>query len=167
MAIMQHKPNRVEDAVTALTPMIYKMAHKFVRNHKSNDFDDLVQEAYEGLIKAYNKYDANAGCAFSSYAYQWIWAHLNGNRKWAYKFMNNTGFKPIEDEAESASYTLPLDELIDQKAKVAAMSPEARAIHKAREAGFTFQQIADAYTKVGKPMTLHQVRNIHVKALEM
>ena len=167
MAIMQHKPNRVEDAVKTLQPMIYKMAHKFARNHKSNDFDDLVQEAYVGLMKAYDKYDSNAGCAFSSYAYQWIWAHLNGNRKYAYKYMNNTGFKPIEDEAESASYSLPLDDLIDTNAMVNKMSPTAKAIHVARQHGYTYAAIAEQLTNLGKPMSLHQCRNLHLKSLEV
>ena len=166
MAIMQHKPNRVEDAVSALQPMIYKMAHKFARNHKSNDFDDLVQEAYVGLLKAYEKYDANAGCAFSSYAYQWIWAHLNGNRKYAYKYMNNIGFKPIEDETSASSYSLPLDEIIDAQSKIDAMDPLAKSIHKCRLAGFTYAAIAEQLTNLGKPMTLHQCRNHHLKNLE-
>ena len=165
MAIMQHKPNRPEDAVTAMQPTIYKLAHKFARNHKSNDFDDLVQEGYEGLLKAYEKYDPNAGCAFSSYAYQWIFAHLNGNRRWAYKNYNNTAFKPIE-ETDAGAYTLPLDELIDNNAMVDRMSPTAKAIHKARQQGYSYREISEAMESLGKSMTLHQCRNLHIKAME-
>jgi len=165
MAIMQYKPNRVEDAVTKLTPMIYKLAHKFSRNHKSNDFDDLVQNGYCGLLDAYDRYDSNAGSAFSSYAYQWIWAWMNDDRRKAYKLYNNTGFKPVE-ETNEAQYTMPLDDLVDSNRMVERMEPTARAIHVARQQGYSYREISEAMEKLGKPMTLHQIRNLHIKSLE-
>lgn len=166
MAILQHKPNRPEDAVEKLAPMVYKMAHKFARNHKANDFDDLVQEGFEGLMKAYHRFDASAGCAFSSYAYQWIFAHMNGDRRVAYKNYNNTSAKTIDDVAMTHSYELPVEALVDAKAMVARMDPTVRAIHRARQEGYTYAAIADAMTKLGKPCTLHQVRRQHLAALE-
>ena len=165
MAILQHKPNRPEDAVKALTPIVYKLAHKYARNHKANDLDDLVQLGFEGLMQAYNRYDSNAGCAFSSYAYQWIWALMNDDRRKAYKTYNSTSGTPIE-ESNAGSYTMPLDELVDSNAMIDRMSPTVRAIHVARQQGFSYREISEAMEKLGKSMTLHQVRNYHLKALE-
>lgn len=165
MPILQHKPNSIDAAYAAMSKTIWKMAHKWARNHKQ-DVEDLHQMGVVGLCNAYRTYDPSAGRAFSSHAFQWIAAEIGytAKRDWTYK--NNTGFKPIEDEAESASYTLPLDDLIDAKKMVDKMSPTARAIHNAKREGYTYDAIAKGLTKMGKPMTLHQCRNIHIKALE-
>ena len=165
MAILQYKPNSIDTAYEAMSKTIWKMAHKWARNHKQ-DVDDLHQMGVIGLMNAYRTYDPNAGRAFSSHAYQWIAAEIAyvAKKDWHYK--NNTGFKPIEDEAESASYSLPLDDLIDADKIVDKMSPTAKAIHVARQSGYTYAAIAEQLTNLGKPMTLHQCRNLHLKALE-
>ena len=165
MPILQHKPNSIDSAYAAMEKTIWKMAHKWARNHKQ-DVEDLHQMGVIGLINAYRTYDPNAGRAFSSHAYQWIAAEIAYVAKKDWKYKNNTGFKPIEDEAEAASYTLPLDELIDNKKMVDNMPSTAKAIHKAKNQGFTYDAIAKGLTKLGTPMTLHQCRNIHLKALE-
>ena len=120
MPILQDKPATCDEAVRALTPMIHKMAWKFSRNHASNDFNDIVQQGFMGLVEAYNRYDGSKGAAFSSYAYMWIMALMNDNRKKAYTVMNNTSPKPIEDE-NLGEYSLPLDEYVDMKAKTKKM----------------------------------------------
>ena len=165
MPILAHKPNRIEDAVTAMSPTVYKFAHKFARNHKSNDFDDIVQLGFEGLIQAYNRYDGSKGCAFSSYAYQWIFAWINDDRRKTYKVYNNTGFKAVEDY-DLGAYEMPLDEKLDNDKMVAKMDQTTRAIHAARLQGYTYRAIAEAMTSLGKPCTLHQIRRRHMAALE-
>jgi RNA polymerase sigma factor (sigma-70 family) len=165
MAILQHKPNRIEDAVEKLTPMVHKLAHKFARNHKSNDFDDIVQFGFEGLLNAYKNFNPNAGCAFSSYAYQWIWAVMKDKTVKQWKFYNNTGFKAVEDY-DLGTYELPLDLKIDADRKVEHMDTTTRAIHAARQAGFTYREIAEVLSKhTGQTVTLHQARRRHLEAL--
>jgi RNA polymerase sigma factor (sigma-70 family) len=166
MAILQHKPNRIEDAVEKLTPMIYKMAHQYARNHKRRDLDDLVQDGFEGLMKAYNCFDATKGRAFSSHAYQWIWAHIKDSAKSKWKTYNVTSGASYEDH-NLGTYELPLDLKIDADRKVACMDTTTRAIHSARQAGFTYREIAEVLTKhTGQSVTLHQARRRHLEALE-
>ena len=164
MAIMQHKPNRVEDAVEKLSPIVYKLAHKYARNHKSNDLDDIIQLGFEGLMVAYNNFDPTKGRAFSSHAYQWIWAVIKCQTEKTWKVYNQTYYKPIED-VDAGSYSMPLDDLIDAKTTIDNMDPTARAIHVARQQGFTYREIAEAMETLGTNMTLHQVRNHHLRAL--
>ena len=165
MAIMQHKPNRPEDALKAMDRVIWKMAHKYARNHRDRDLDDLYMDGVEGLMKAYHSYDATKGRAFSSHAYQWIWAHIKDRALIKYDNYNRTSGTPIE-EHNLGEYTMPLDELVDANRMVERMDPTARAIHVARQQGFSYREISEAMEKLGKPMTLHQVRNLHINSLE-
>ena len=161
MAILQHKPNDINEAVRKLTPMVYKMAHKYARNHKAKDFDDLVQDGFEGLMKAYHKYDPNKGTAFSSYAYQWIFAHISDHAGKNWNRYNNTASKSYEDY-DLGTYTHEsLNDVIDFKNKLSKMDPTTRAIIKAKSQGFTYKQIAEGLTTIGKPTTLHQVYNAY------
>ena len=164
MAILKDKPATADEAVRKLAPMVYKLAHKFARNHKSNDFDDLAQDGFCGIIDAYNRYDPSKGMAFSSYAYSWVFAWLNDNRRKAYVRMNNTSGASFEDH-NLGTYDLPLEDLADYSNLKSKMDPTTRAIHTAREQGYTYQAIAEAMTKLGKPVTLHQVRRQHLEAI--
>jgi RNA polymerase sigma factor (sigma-70 family) len=165
MAILNHKPNRPEDAITKLTPMVHKMAHKFSRNHKSNDFNDLVQNGFVGVMEAYNRYDPSAKCAFSSYAYQWIFACMNDDRRKAYKNMNNTSAKTLDHVAESHSYQTPMDTQIDFTNRLERLSGLDRAIVRGRAEGYNFRELAEAATNIGHPMTLHQCRKRYIAAM--
>lgn len=167
MAILQHKPNDVTEAIRKLSPMVYKMAHKFVRNHRGNDFDDVAQQGFMGVVEAYNRYKPEAGMAFSSYCYTWIWALMIENRKKAYKVYNSTSSKSLDDAMSNHSYEMPLDAKIDADRVVERMDTTTRAIHRARQEGYTYAAIADVLTKHGKPCTLHQVRRQHLQALEV
>lgn len=159
MAILNHKPNDINTAIEKLTPVVYKMAHKYAKNHKAKDFDDLVQDGFEGLMKAYHKYDPNKGCAFSSYAYQWIFAHISDHAKTNWNHYNNTAPKSYE-EYDLGTYSHDsLNDIIDYKNKKAKLDPTTQAIITAKAEGYTYQQIADALTSLGKPTTLHQVYN--------
>lgn len=52
-------------------PLIKKIATKFSYN-ADEPLEDLMQQAYFGLIEAVNRYDPGKGCLFVTYAYQWI-----------------------------------------------------------------------------------------------
>ncbi len=56
--------------VSANLGLAYSMAHRLRGNGVS--FDDLVQEALLGLMRAVEKYDYRMGYKFSTYAVQWI-----------------------------------------------------------------------------------------------
>jgi len=165
MAIMQHKPNRPEDALTAMDRVIWKMAHKYARNHRARDLDDLYMDGVEGLMKAYHCFDATKGRAFSSHAYQWIWAHIKDRALGKYATYNITSGAAFEDH-NLGTYTMPLEDLVDANAMADRMSPTVKAIHKARAQGYNYREISEAMESLGKSMTLHQVRNMHLKALE-
>lgn len=165
MAILRNKPATATEAVKTLQPMVYKMAHKFARNHKSNDFDDLVQNGMVGVVEAYNRYDPTAGMAFSSYAYSWIFACMNDDRRKAYKLYNNTSAKTVDDCAESHSYRVDADDLIDFNRKLDKLSGLDRSIVRARTEGYSFREISEALGKLGRTYTLHQVRNRYLEAI--
>ena len=166
MAILQHKPNRAEDALTAMHRTIAKMAHKYARNHRNRDFDDLYMDGVEGLMKAYHSFDATKGRAFSSHAYQWIWAHISdrAQNKWA--DYNNTSGTAYEDHNLGSYTPETVDEVIDAKRKLERLDSMTRGIVRARAEGYTFQQIADAATSMGYPSTLHQIRNRYNDAIK-
>lgn len=52
-------------------PFIKKIANKY--SYSINEpLEDLLQQAYFGLIEAVNRFDQSKGCLFITYAYQWI-----------------------------------------------------------------------------------------------
>jgi RNA polymerase primary sigma factor len=56
--------------VNANIGLTYSISHRLQGNNLS--FDDLVQEAIIGLMRAVDKYDYRMGFKFSTYAVQWI-----------------------------------------------------------------------------------------------
>lgn len=54
-----------EDICNKLKPLIYKLSHNY---NNCEEFEDLTQIAYLGLIKAYNSYDYTKGVVFETYA---------------------------------------------------------------------------------------------------
>ena len=114
---------------------------------------------------AYHNFDATKGRAFSSHAYQWIWAVIKCQTEKTWNVYNNTYYKPVED-CDLGDYNMPLDDLIDSQRLTDNMDSTAKAIHVARQQGYTYREIAEAMETLGKPMTLHQVRNHHLKSLE-
>lgn len=165
MAILQNKPATADEAARLLTPMIAKMAHKYARNHRGRDFDDLMQDGYEGLMKAYHCYDDTRGMAFSSHVYKWAWAHIKDRAMAKWKDYNHTSGVPVE-EHNLGEYEMPLDVKIDFDRVLERSDPTTRAIIAARRQGFNFREISEALGALGKPMTLHQVRRKYLEAIE-
>ena len=163
MAIMQYKPNRVEDAINAMDRTVFKIAHKFKRNH-AQDVDDLIQAGRLGVVQAYDRYDQNAGSAFSSYAYQYIWVHIKeySVKNWnTYNHTSGVSFEDHKDlEADQSD-----ERMLDFKLKYNRMNNTQKAIVRARNEGYTFAEISNAMETLGKSMTLHKVRNIYMDAI--
>jgi RNA polymerase sigma factor (sigma-70 family) len=57
--------------------LLYKIAREeFFNKIHTNQQEDLIQEGYEGLFRAIEKYDQSYGCRFSTYAVFWMRAYM-------------------------------------------------------------------------------------------
>lgn len=59
----------IEEAIYNNQRLVYSIAQYF-KNYKNKD--DLYQAGYLGIVNAYNNYDPNYNCKFSTYAYTYI-----------------------------------------------------------------------------------------------
>ncbi len=75
-----------EQIVNENAKLIYSLANKFYGVEK----EDLIQAGFEGLLKAYNNYDANQGTKFSTYAYFDIYGSM-------YELANKKNIKVSKD----------------------------------------------------------------------
>lgn len=86
-------------------PLIYSIASKFY----GVDKEDLVQAGFLGLTKAYNNFNPNLNCKFSTYAYHYIYGEM-------YETVN--GEKPIKMQKENMRLYKSVEkmkELLSQK----------------------------------------------------
>lgn len=60
------------DIISSNSSLIYKIASKFYGVEK----EDLYQAGILGLLKAYQNYEENENCKFSSYAYNYIYGEM-------------------------------------------------------------------------------------------
>ena len=165
MAICKNPQSR-DEALNAMHRTISKMAHKFARNHKSRDYDDLYQNGVEGMLIAYDRFDPSRGVSFSTYAYHHIWAEIITSSKKNYNNYNNTSAKSVDDVQKNNSYSMPLDEMVDYKKRMEKLDKMSQLIVKYRAEGYTFDALANALTSIGYPITLHQCRNKYLAAID-
>ncbi|PFZ73595.1 RNA polymerase subunit sigma-70 [Bacillus toyonensis] len=52
--------------------LVLSIARKYKKKHPEIEFDDLVQEGNEGMLRAIEDFDPDLGYCFSTYAYCWI-----------------------------------------------------------------------------------------------
>lgn len=69
-AALRELKNIRQQTISANTGLVAFVAHKYKTNNLS--FDDLMQEGLVGLIKAVDRFDAERGICFSTYAIYWI-----------------------------------------------------------------------------------------------
>lgn len=127
--------------------LILKIASKY---QKYDEIDDLIQEAYFGLLKAVDLWDANGGAAFSTYAAYWIkqsiWSYLENNgsvlrlpshrrqrlhsySKFISEFVRDFGRDPSPAEICAAlGVTIDQIEIIKQDAKALSIRSTAEAV---------------------------------------
>jgi RNA polymerase sigma factor (sigma-70 family) len=60
--------------VTQFQDLVGHILKKFIK--PGIDQDDLLQEGYCGLLKAYDRYDPNRGITFMTYAYPWVYSAM-------------------------------------------------------------------------------------------
>ena len=166
MAILQHKPANPADMYAAMEKSIYKMAHKWARNNRQ-DWEDLVMEGWKGAMLAYNNYDESKGMAFSSYAYSWAKACIADQAKRDWGNYNSNSGKEIDDSVMGEDgYEHDNETSIDYSRKLNRMTELEQTITIARNEGYSYREISEALTLTGTSMTLHQVRNMHLNAVE-
>jgi len=155
-------PTNAAQAIQQCTKMVYKLAHKWTRNHRQ-DFNDLAQEGFIGTLTAWERFDGSQhqkdGYRFSSYAFLWIRHQQKAAAEKNWKRLNNTGFFDVGDYESFGSeaadgYELNINQ-IDLDRMFEKLSDEDQTIFALRQAGHTFAEIAEK-TESG---TLHQVRN--------
>lgn len=50
--------------------LVFNIAKKY--KGKTDDFDNMVQNGYLGLMQAVNRFDIDKGIKFVTYAYPWV-----------------------------------------------------------------------------------------------
>jgi RNA polymerase sigma factor (sigma-70 family) len=60
------------DVVVQFHDLVWYTVKKFMR--PGLEKDDLAQEGFCGLLKAYDRYDPDRGVSFMTYAYPWVYA---------------------------------------------------------------------------------------------
>ncbi len=60
--------------------VVHSLAKKYSRGLRRQLFEDMVQDGFEGLMKAAQKNDPSLGCKLSTYADYWIRAHIGDGK---------------------------------------------------------------------------------------
>jgi RNA polymerase sigma factor (sigma-70 family) len=159
-AMVRDLPATKDEACRLLTRMVGKVASRWTRNHRQ-DYDDMVQEGYLGVCRAYDTFDGSKGAAFSSYAYMWINHFI---RQYALKSWNNKNNTASMD-AISQYEVKQSDNFIDRisiEKQISKLSQEVQAIISMRNEGYTFKEIAEELNMD----SLHKARNAYMEAVE-
>ena len=62
------------DIITQFRDLVWYTVKKFMR--PGLEKDDLAQEGYCGLLRAFDKFDPDRGVSFLTYAYPWVYAAM-------------------------------------------------------------------------------------------
>lgn len=165
------KPATVAIACKNMEKAVYKIARTFTKSNPRN-FDDAVQLGFEGVCEAYNRFDENAGAAFSSYAFMWIRARIKDElmKEWRTTdntFTNQDSYNEDGEVINDDPYDTDWDTQIEMERKLKSLAPLDRSIVECRAQGYTFDAIAAGLAKIGEAdMTLHQVRKRYIAATQ-
>jgi len=83
-----------EKLVEMNLPLVYSIAGRF--RERCDDFSELVECGTIGLVKAFKTFDANRGCAFSTYAVPLIFGEIR-------RFLRDDGFIKVSREEKRLS----------------------------------------------------------------
>ena len=147
-----NNPTTIEQAITACTPFVNKLAHKWKRNHYQ-EFGDLQQAGFLGVCEAWNRFDLAKNVKFTTYAWWWIRAYVReyAMKKWEYN--NNTA---VEEAMVYGDTGYQLDErLLSVLREIEKLPPRDRKMYELRMEGYTFDEIAETMGEA----SLHKVRN--------
>ena len=159
--------------------LVISIAKRYVNGHVL--IEDLIQEGYLGLIAATERFDAERGCQFSTYAVYWIRGYIsraarkamNGGELLSLNMPvgedeNSTLVEFIVDEDEASPYeAAEQNEQIQFVAEMmSCLKPRERRVIELRF-GLN-SEIEHSFEEVGGLLNLskERVRQIEVKALE-
>lgn len=121
-----------DELVERFMPLAHSMARRYQRS--SEPFDDLVQVAALGLVKAIDRYEPARGCAFSSFAVPTITGELKRyfrDYSWA-----------VRPPRDLQDLTLRVDGVAAELTRQLERAPTAAELSQA--AGITDEQLLDA-----------------------
>ena len=98
-----------EQAIQENQGLVFKLAKKFVR--PGIDFLDLIQEGNIGLLVAYEKFDPEYGTKFFTYAYWWVFQHIQTFARNNIKPLKQSAPKPKDwrEKPEDSAPCFPLN----------------------------------------------------------
>ena len=140
MAILKDKPATVDIALQAMTRVIGYQASKYARNHRDR-YEDLFNEGVIGLCVAYDRFDPSKGAAFSTYAYQWIFAAVKDAATKDWKVKNNTASQDISEYTHLAADSDVAH--IEDLRVLDVLKPVDKLIVSLRREGYSFREISE------------------------
>ena len=131
-----------EELVEMNLPLVYSIAARF--RERSDDFGELVECGTIGLVKAFKTFDANRGCAFSTYAVPLIFGEIR-------RFLRDDGFIKVSREEKRLSV------IINRERERRQNSGEKTDVASIAEAlGLTLQDTASAMFADVPPRSLEE-----------
>ena len=156
-------PTNTTEAIKACERMVFKLAHKWTRNHYQ-DRDDLIQEGHIGVLIAWDKFNGSKhqkdGFRFTTYAWLWIRHCIKQAAERNWNRLNKQAFKPI-DEFLDIGYEMD-ERVVDKLRALDRLEGKKRSVVMQREEGYTFQEISDNLGLSG----LHEARNTYNDAVK-
>lgn len=131
-----------EKLVEMNLPLVYSIAGRF--RERCDDFGELVECGTIGLVKAFKTFDANRGCAFSTYAVPLIFGEIR-------RFLRDDGFIKVSREEKRLSV------LINRERERRQNSGERTDISSLAAAlGLSVQDVASAMFADVPPRSLEE-----------
>lgn len=131
-----------EKLVELNLPLVYSIAARF--RERFDDFGELVECGTIGLVKAFKTFDANRGCAFSTYAVPLIFGEIR-------RFLRDDGFIKVSREEKRLSVLINRERERRQNA-----GEKTDIVSLAAALGISVQDVASAMFSDVPPRSLEE-----------